>query len=338
MLRYQLFKNPQSLTVSIIIPNWNGKHLLDDCLLSLNRQTQKNMEIIVIDNGSSDGSVEFIEANYPMVRLIKLQKNIGFSPAVNKGMAESKGKYIVLINNDTKSDNRAVEYLVKAAETHPEVGMVAAKMMQFFAPDTVDSAGDYIDAVGHANNIGYGQKDSEEFRKSGYVFLVTGGGCLLKRQMLEEIGFFDDDFFAYFEDVDLSLRAQLQGYKAWYEARSVIYHIHKATSSKNKPFTEYLQFRNMTINVLKNFPGYLLLNDFNWLKIILVNVNTIKYLAINGYLKSALRAEWYVLVHILEIINKRQEIQRKITVSKEYIISNVVPKKITFFGLLKKGI
>lgn len=324
--------------VSVIIPSWNGKELLEICLASLTKQTFKNFEIIVVDNGSTDDSVSFIEKFYPQTKLIKLPTNLGFAAAVNKGIKASFGKYVILLNNDTKADKRCLEYLVKIADKHKDVGMVASKMLQFYQPDLIDSAGDYIDAAGHANNIGRGEKDCALFNKEGYVFLVNGGGSLFKMEVFEKVGLLDEDYFAYFEDVDIGLRAQLQGFKAYYQPKAIIWHIHKATSNRNKALTQYLQFRNMTMTIIKDFPRSLLLTDWNWLKIILVNINTIRHLSGQGFLKEALNAEWYILSHLCIIFKKRKIIQSKLTVLEKYFIENVVPKKITFFRLVNRGI
>lgn len=323
---------------SIIIPSWNGLELLKVSLASLVKQTFTDFEIIVVENGSTDGSVQYLENNFPKIKLIKLQKNIGFAPAVNLGIKKALGKYIILINNDTKVDKNCLQYLVKAADEHPEVGMVAAKMLQFNNPKLIDSSGDYIDAVGHANNLGWGEEDGGRWNQTGYTFLVTGGGGLFKKQIFNKVGLFDDNYFAYMEDVDLCLRAQLSGFKGWYEPKAIIYHIHKATSNRNKAFTEYLQYRNMTMTVIKNFPKKLLLTNLNWLKIILVNLNTIRFLATQGYLWQALKAEFYVLSHFSYLLKKRSKIQKMKIVDDQYIIDNIRPKKITFFGLIKKGI
>lgn len=328
----------KNVVASLVIPNWNGKKFLKICLPSLQKQTFKDFEIVVVDNGSSDGSKEFIAKYYPEVKVVALAKNIGFAPAVNLGIKNSTGKYIILVNNDTKVAKDCIKFLVKAADRKKEVGMVAAKMLNFYDPRLIDSAGDYIDVVGHADNIGRGEKDGDRFERAGYIFLVTGGGSLYKRAVFEAVGLFDDDYFAYFEDVDLGLRAQMYGFKAWFEPKAVIYHIHKATSNRNKQLTEYLQFRNMTINILKNFPSGLLVKDFNWLRILLVNINTVRYLASQGYLMAALKADGYVLVNLLKILKKRSRSQALKRVSSEALINNFKPKKITLFGLFPKGI
>lgn len=326
------------LKTSVIIPNWNGLELLKVCLPSIKKQTLKNFEVIIVDNGSTDGSREYIKKNFPEFRVIPLEKNYGFSPAVNIGISKSNSKYIVLINNDTKVDKDCLKYLVRSADKYQDVAMVAAKMLQYHNPLLIDSAGDYIDTVGHANNLGQGEKDGEKFNKPDYLFLATGGGSLFKKDILKKVGYFDDDYFAYMEDVDLCLRIQLIGFKGWYEPKAKIYHIHKATSSRNKAFTQYLQFRNMTMTIIKDFPTKLLLKDLNWLKIILVNINTFRYLTFSGYFLSAVRAQAYILFNLLKILNKRSRIQSSKTVSDDYIIRNFIPKRLTFFQLFKKGI
>lgn len=326
------------MLISIIIPNWNGKELLKVCLASLKEQTYKDIEVIIVDNGSIDGSTQYIKKYFPEFECIELPKNVGFAPAVNIGIKKAKGEYIVLINNDTEVDKNCIRYLVKAAKAYPEVGFVAAKMLNFYNRNIIDSAGDYIDVVGHANNIGLGEKDGLNFETPKYVFLGTGGGSLFKREIFKKVGFFDEDYFAYFEDVDLCFRAQLQGFKGWYEPKAVIYHIHKATSSRNKPFTEYLQYRNMTQTIIKNFPSSLLKKDFNWLRILLVNINTIRYLASQGMLIQALKAEFYIIKNIFSLLKKRQEIQQSKKVSDKYIIENVREKRIRLFGIFREGI
>lgn len=324
--------------VSVVIPSWNGKALLKVCLNSLRQQTFTNFEIIVVDNGSHDDSAKYLRRFFPEVRIIELANNSGFAPAVNLGIKAAIGKFIFLLNNDTRVDPNCLSVLVKTLDKHRSVGMVAAKMLNYYHPEIIDSAGDYIDSVGHADNIGRGQLDSAAFNQAGPVFLVTGGGAMYRRSIFEQVGLFDEDYFAYFEDVDLGLRAQLQGIKAYYQPQAVIYHIHKATSNRQKSFTEYLQFRNMTMTIIKNFPRPLLWHQFNWLKIILVNLNTIRYLASQGYLKAALSAEWYVFSHLPQLLAKRAQIQSQIKVDPSYIIQQVKPKKVTLFGLIKSGI
>lgn len=327
-----------TILTSVIIPNWNGKNLLKKCLISLKEQTLKDFEIIIVDNGSSDGSTEYIEKFFPKVHIIKLDKNYGFAKAVNIGIKKSKGEFLVLVNNDTEADKNYLENLVKTAKAHAEAGFVAPKMLSFYKRNIIDSAGDEVDVVGHSYNIGQGEKDGEKFNKGGRIFLATGGGSLFKREVFKKIGFFDEDYFAYMEDIDLCLRAQYVGFKGWYEPSAILFHIHKATSKRVLRLSEYLHFRNMTQNIIKDFPSRLFTKDLNLLKILLVNINTVRYMSKRGFGWQAICAEAYILFHLPKLLKKRFQIQKSKMVSDEYIIQNIRPKKITFFGLLKKGI
>lgn len=316
---------------SVIIPNWNGKKFLKNCLTSLSKQGFKDFEVIIIDNGSTDGSVLYVKKYFPEVKLVELENNTGFSHAVNLGINKSFGRYVILLNNDTEVDKNCVKNLIVAADKHREVGFVAAKMLNFYKRGVIDSAGSYIDMVGHADNIGRGQKDDPRFNNSGYVFLATGGGSLIKREVFEKVGLLDENFFAYFEDIDFCLRAQIQGFKGWYEPKAIIYHIHKATAKRITAHVEYLLFRNMMQVVIKNFPGELFKKNFNWLKIILVNVNTVRYLTLKGYFWQALKVEAYIVVNFRRLLKKRKEILKSKVVSDQYLIENIRPKEINLF-------
>lgn len=321
--------------VSVVIPNWNGRQLLKVCLRSLERQTFKDFGVVVVDNGSEDGSNKYIEEHFPKVKLIKLDRNYGFAKAVNIGIKSTSSKYLFLLNNDTEVDKDCLRNLVKTADLHPKAGFIAPKVLNFYKRNIIDSAGDGVDVVGHSYNIGMGDRDGAKFNTEKEVFLVTAGAGLFKREVFNKIGLFDEDYFTYMEDIDLCLRAQLAGYKGWYTPKAKVFHIHKATSNKIKPLMEYWQFRNMTQNIIKNFPAELILHNFNWLKIILVNINTILYQAINGYFWQAVKAEVFILFNLPKLLKKRVEVQRKKVVTDKYIIDNFLPKKITFFGLLK---
>lgn len=327
-----------SFKLSVVIPNWNGKHLLKTCLHSLQRQTLSDFEIILVDNGSADGSVEYVQRYFPQVKVISLDKNYGFAKAVNEGIKAAVAGMVTLINNDTEVEKNCLKYLYQAAQAHPRVGFVAAKMLNFYDRNKIDSAGDYIDVVGHANNIGLGELNGPKFNQAGEVFLVTGGGGLFKKQVFEKVGYLDEDYFAYFEDVDLCLRAQLVGFKGYFEPKAKIYHVHKATSQRVRPLAEYWQFRNMTQTIIKDFPRGLLLKNFNWLRILLVNFNTVRFLETQGLLCQGLKAEVWILLHLPKLLWKRWQIQKSKKVSDDYIISNFREKKITLFGLIKDGI
>ncbi|MFA5933080.1 MAG: glycosyltransferase family 2 protein [Microgenomates group bacterium] len=321
----------KDMLVSVVIPSWNGIELLNDCLLSLEKQSYKSLEVIVVDNGSSDDSVKYIKSNFPKFKVVELSYNQGFSVAVNIGIKKSLGEYIFILNNDTEVDKNCILHLVKALSKNQEVGMMASKILNFYQRDFIDNAGDELDTVGHLLVKGYGKKDGLKFSKQYSLFLVSGGGSLFKREVFEKIGYFDESYFMYMEDADLCFRAQLAGFRALFEPRAIIYHKRMATSSKNLSLVECLNFRNMTMNIIKDFPVALLMHNFNWLKIILVNLNTLKYLIGKGYLMGALKAEWFILCNLRVLFEKRKIIQKSKIVSDQYIIKNVKEKRCNIF-------
>jgi len=245
--------------VSIVIPNWNGCKFLATCLDSLLGQTYKDIEIIVIDNGSKDGSVEFLAKNYPQVKVIPLERNTGFSHAVNRGIEASGGDFIALINNDTKADEQWLERMVAALIDHSEIGSVACKMLSLDNPKILDGAGDGLRRGGLPGRIGHGQVDVGQFNSQRYVLGACGGAVLYRKAMLDDIGLFDEDFFAYLEDVDLGLRAQSAGYKCLYIPDAIMYHLGCGTtgSGYSKLVVRLSCCNNLNV-LVKNFPLSLL--------------------------------------------------------------------------------
>jgi GT2 family glycosyltransferase len=245
--------------VSIIIPNWNGKHFLKDCLDSLITQSYKDLEIIVVDNGSKDGSLEFLRDNYPQVRVPRFEKNTGFSVAVNRGIRESKGEYIALINNDTVVDGLWVEELVKALNAHPEIGSVGCKMLGYDDRTLLDGVGDGYRRGGLPGRIGHREKDTGLFDSERYILGACGGAAMYRRAMFVDIGLFDEDYFAYLEDVDMGLRAQSAGYKCLYVPTAIIYHLGCGTTGSGySPLVVRLSSQNNFNTLIKNIPGPLL--------------------------------------------------------------------------------
>lgn len=309
--------------VSIIIPHWNGVELLRTCLPSLKNQSFKMFEVLIVDNGSTDNSISFVKNFYPEVKLIKLKKNSGFAKAVNQGITKALGEYLFLLNNDTELDINCLEHLLMAAENHPEVGFITAKVLNYFKRNLIDTTGDLIDAVGHLHSRAFNKKDLLKHNKADYLFAASGGSTLFRRNFFSKVGLFDEEYFLYMEDADLCLRAQLLGFKGWYEPKAVIYHRRMATSSKNMAFVECECFKNMAMTIIKNFPTALLLHNFNWLKILLVHFHTICHLSKKGYFLGVLKAEWYLLSHFGVLLAKRKKIQSNKIVSDHYIIENI---------------
>lgn len=302
--------------LSVIILNWNGKQFLKECLDSLQIQTFNDYEAIVVDNGSTDGSAAYLREQYPWVRLIALPKNTGFTGGNNEGWLNCRGQYVVTLNNDTKLEPGFLADLVAAAEADPTVGMVAAKMLNFYQQGVVDSVGVRITTTGMGQNIGVGLVDAGQFDRPQEVFGPCAGAALYRRAMLEEVGFFDPSFFAYYEDLDLAWRGRLAGWRCVTAPGAVVYHVHSATSGKMSPFTVYQVQRNKWFVLLKNWPGILLLKR---LPLILVFDLAALVLAIlRGRGGAALRARLDVLKHLSRLLTERRRVQgvRKLSISE----------------------
>lgn len=244
----------------VVIPNWNGADYILDCLKSLHAQTQKHI-VVVVDNGSVDNSVDLIEKSYPQTVILRNKTNLGFAGGVNVGLKhaiKNGAEYVALFNNDAVADKNWLEYLVKTALANKEAGIITGKFLQSDG-NTFDSTGECysIWGVPSARDRGLadkGQRENEEF-----VFGATGGASLYRVSALNEVGLFDENYFAYYEDVDISFRAQQAGWRVMYQPKAVAYHKISATSSRLGNFTRYHATKNICLLYFKNMPGYLLL-------------------------------------------------------------------------------
>ncbi len=241
--------------VSVVIVNWNGKHLLKECLDSLFAQSMRDVEIVLVDNGSEDGSAEYVREQYPSVRVIDLPKNLGFAGGNNAGMRIAQGKYIALLNNDAKADDAWLENLVYEAESSPPaVGMWASKILSYDSPAVLDNVGLLIYPDGLGRGKGRLERDEGQYDKPGEALSPSGCAGLYRGEMLAEIGLFDEDFFAYADDVDIGLRARLAGWGCRYVPSAKVYHKYSASSAAYSPFKAFLVERNRIWVLFKNFP------------------------------------------------------------------------------------
>jgi GT2 family glycosyltransferase len=250
--------------VSIIIPNYNGRHFLKECLESVVAAMQPTDEVIVVDNGSTDGSQGYIQDSFPQVRLIENSWNTGFSHAVNQGIRQAAGDYVFLLNNDTFIEKEAIRHLVEAIETDETVLSVNGLMLDYLRRDRLDGAGDSLTIFGWA----YRRKMDylNAGIKSQRVFSSCGGATLYRRKIFDEIGYFDEDYFAYYEDVDIGFRGNVHGYKNLLAADAVIYHHRQGTSGQGRNvFKTRLSARNSIYMVYKNLPLWMLLLNLPFL-------------------------------------------------------------------------
>lgn len=249
------------MEVTIVIPNYNGKHFMEPCLASLDKQTFKDFKILIVDNASSDGSIPYMQENYPEIEVIALEKNYGFSKAVNVGIRHSKTPYVILLNNDTTVDPHYVEEMVKAIKKSKRIFSVSSKMIQMYHPDLIDSAGDLYTLVGWGICRGAG-RPVENYTEADEIFTACAGAAIYRRSAFEKIGYFDESHFAYLEDIDVGYRAKIYGYKNMYCPTALVYHVGSGTSgSKYNSFKVKLSARNNIYLNYKNMPlAQLILN------------------------------------------------------------------------------
>ena len=242
-------------SVTVVIPNWNGERFLEMCLGSLRGQSSHGFETIVVDNGSTDGSIDFIERRFPEVKVVSLAENKGFAAAVNAGIEASATGFVALLNNDTEQDRRWLEALVGAADAHPECAFFASKLVDFHDRRVLDGAGDAMRLSGLPYRLGHGEIDRGQFDEPCYVFGACAAAALYRKSLFEEVGLFDEDFVSYCEDGDLSFRARLAGHRCLYVPGAVVYHMGSAsTGGKRSPTATRLGTRNSLSLLVKDLP------------------------------------------------------------------------------------
>ena len=244
------------MKVSVVTPNYNGEKFLKTFFESLNNDSEFIGEVIIIDNGSSDNSKDYINSNtfdFP-VKLIENSQNLGFAPAVNQGISHAKHEYIFSLNNDTEVKEGSIKHMVDLISSSEDIFSVQAKMLQFNNKDLIDDAGDEYNLLAWTKKTGENH-NSNEFNQVKEIFSSCAGAALYKKSLLEELGMFDDNFFAYMEDVDLAIRAKINGYHNLLCPQAVVYHIGSATSgSRYNEFKVKLAARNNVWVVYKNIP------------------------------------------------------------------------------------
>ena len=241
--------------ISVVIVNWNGLAYLDACLSSVLAQTWPGVEVILVDNGSRDGSAAHVRARYPRVRVLALDENVGFAAGNNVGIHASQGDYVATLNTDAEAEPGWLSTLIQGMSAAPDVGMCASKMLFSHDRSRINSTGIAIDRAGIAWDRDGGKADLEAGLSAGQVFGPCAGAALYRRDMLESLGGFDEDFFYLYEDVDLAWRARLAGWQAWYCPDARVYHVHAGAGTEGTPFKSTLLARNRVWTILKNYPS-----------------------------------------------------------------------------------
>jgi len=249
---------------SILILNWNGRDLLGDCLASVARQTLRDFEVVLVDNGSSDGSAELLASEHPEVQLIALPENTGFCGGNNVAFARSCGELIVLLNNDAELDPAFLAEMAAAADRDPGFGMFAANVRMFDRREVFDSAGLLVYPDGICRSRGWLEEDRGQYPDFDEVLCPNGCAAVYRREMIDEVGLFDEAYFAYLEDLDLGLRGQLRGWRCRYVPTAIAFHKKSMTSGYHSAFKAFLVERNRIWNAIRLLPLRLLLVSPLW--------------------------------------------------------------------------
>jgi hypothetical protein len=292
--------------VSIVIVTWNGRQYLEACLTAVAAQKGVEAETILVDNGSTDGTVDFVRARFPWVRVIALGENRGFAGGNNAGVREARGRFVALLNNDTVADAGWLRALRGGIDEAAGVALVASRIVYMHDPGVIDSAGDGLLRWGGAFKRHHGAPASDA-GASGEVFGVCGAACLMPKAVFDELGGFDEDFFASHEDVDLSYRARLLGYRCRYVAEAIVRHHGSATLGRVSPFAVFQGQRNLEWVYLKNTPAALLVRTLPGH--LLYTAAAAVHFARAGLIGPFVRAKIAALAGLPAMLRKRAAVQ-----------------------------
>lgn len=317
--------------VSIIIVNWNGLEHLQKCLPLLLQIQYLAYEVIVVDNYSSDDSVRYLREHFPAVKIVENSKNDGFAEGNNLGYRAAQGKYILLLNNDTTVDKHFLTELVDFIEERPNVAVVQPKILIMNEPSKVQLVGSYLTSNGFMYYIGYHRPQSD-FSKPLEIFSALGACMLIRKSVIEKVGLFDADFFAYLEETDFCWRVWLAGYQIWYVPESIIYHKGAGTSSKMAlAFIYYHSYKNRLSSLIKNL---------GLVHLFMIVPTQLLYIFFYSvwlffhkqwrYSLAMYQAIWWNVVHFKTIWMKRISIQKKMRRVSDVALWPHITRRVTF--------
>ena len=331
--------------ITVVIPHYNGLKILDDCLQSLYKNTFKDFETLLIDNGSTDGSQDMVARKYPQVEIIQNKKNLGYAGGCNLGLDLARGEYVLLLNNDTVMPENFLQEMLNVFRVNKNAAMAQPKILSIQNKENFDysgGAGGELDLFAYPFARGRifddvekdeGQYDTTEQK----VFWTSGCALLVRKEVIKEIGKLDDDFFAHQEEIDLNWRVQLAGYQNLATTRTHIFHYSGYTLRSDNARKMYLNHRNNLIMMLKNY-GFVSLLLFFPPRIIM-ELATVVADGLFWERKRAgavLKSLWYIVNHIAEIRNKRKRVQKLRTVPDRVIRKNMYPGSIVIDHFLRK--
>lgn len=310
----EAMKRSMSL-VSVIIVNWNGGGVLRDCLESLSKVRYPNWELVVVDNGSTDESLVLIrklkvKSQKLKVKVVRNKENVGFARANNQGLKMTKGEYILLLNNDTKVEEDLLGKMVEKMEGEKDLGVVQPKIMMMDNPGYLDNAGSFLTWIGFLDHWGFGRKDGEEFSEEKEIFSAKGACMLIRREVVEKVGLFDEDYVSYFEESDFCWRVWLGGYRVLFFPKVKIFHKVGFTIKRMDVWgNNFHYYKNRICSLLKNLevPNLLVILPLH----LVVSMGIAMAFALRGHLRNSLivfKAMWWNLVSIPSTLRKRREV------------------------------
>lgn len=295
------------MEASVIIVTWNGRHHLDTCLTAVAAQRDVDAETILVDNASTDGTADFVRERFPWVRIVALPVNLGFAAGNNAGASRARGKFIAFLNNDTEAEPLWLRSLLDGIDEPAGYALTTSRVVYMHDPDVIDSAGDGLLRWGGAFKRHHGAP-THSASETGEVFGVCGAACLLPRAVFDDLGGFDEDFFASHEDVDLSYRARLRGYRCRYIASAVVRHHGSATIGRVSRFAVFHGQRNLEWVYLKNTPALLLARTLPGH--LLYDAAAAAHFARLGLFGPFVRAKLAALAGLPRLLRKRAHVQK----------------------------
>ncbi|MFZ5535465.1 MAG: glycosyltransferase family 2 protein [Patescibacteria group bacterium] len=304
--------------VSVIIVNFNGKNHLKKCINSLRKQQYRHIEIIFVDNGSHDGSVEFVRQKFPEVVTVSLSRNIGFAGGNNAGLSSAHGEYILLLNNDTMATSTCISNLVRVFLRDKAIGAAQSKLLMMDNPGYLDSVGAYLTPTGFLYHYGYAKKNGTFYNKQLLTYSAKGACLMIRKKTLDAVlvnsEMFDSDYFAYFEETDLCHRVWLSGYKVVFVPSSIVYHKMGATSGQmDNSFVQYHSFKNRINSYIKNLGAFKLISILPIHLFICMLYSLFCVIKNKGRIALAIyRAIFWNISILPKTLNKRAYIQKTI--------------------------
>jgi GT2 family glycosyltransferase len=320
--------------VTAIVLNYDGRELLDVMLPSLLAQDYEDVRVVLVDNGSRDGSPAHVRERWPAVEVLEIPDNIGVAAALNRGAEATDGEYVALLNNDLELLPGWLGALVCCLDEHPRAATATGKMLSYHRRDHLDGAGDLFMWSGAATHRGFGERDEGQYDAVGPVFSPCAGAALYRRAAFEAVGPFDEDFFAYLEDIDWGLRAQLAGFESRYEPAAVCFHHGGATTGQRRRYYDRLQRRNQILLVIKDYPGRALLRHGT--KVLLHQAGWIVAAYRDGALREQLASVADAARLAPRMLAKRRDVQRRRRASLAQLDRIVTPEPYAGVGAAER--